>query len=203
MAIKSLSSSSLTNNVFYRSLLAGSDPFIPFTAADDLLEVITLSSDASSVTFSGLGAYTDYQHLQIRLVGRSAEGTGGARDLYIRLNGDTGNNYAWHYLTGNGSSVFASAGTSTNTIAGRPTFPRDGNPAGEFGAAVVDLLDASSTSKNTTVRFLSGVVSGEDSIALSSGLFVDTSAITSIQLYQNIGDLATGSRASLYGIKGA
>jgi len=169
----------------------------------ELLETTTLTSTSSSITFSGLGSYSDYAHLQIRIIGRSAEGTGGARDLYIRLNGDTGNNYAWHYLTGHGISVFASAGTSNSTIKGRPAFPRDGNPAGEFGAAVVDLLDASSTSKNTTVRFLSGVVSGEDSIALSSGLFVDTSAITSIQLYQNIGDLATGSRASLYGIKGA
>ena len=38
------------------------------TGAYDLLETTTLTSSASSVTFSGLGSYTDYKHLQIRMV---------------------------------------------------------------------------------------------------------------------------------------
>jgi hypothetical protein len=33
--------------------------------AFDLLETTTLTTSASSVTFSGLGAYSDYKHLQI------------------------------------------------------------------------------------------------------------------------------------------
>mgnify|MGYP003645637262 FL=1 len=35
-------------------------------AAYELLETTTLNSGASSITFSGLSAYSDFKHLQIR-----------------------------------------------------------------------------------------------------------------------------------------
>jgi hypothetical protein len=69
----------------------------------------------------------------------------------------------------------------------------------------VDLLDAYSTTKNKTTRSLSGgiVQSSESGVALSSGLWRSTSAITSATLLSGTGsNLSIGSRFSIYGIKG-
>ena len=63
--------------------------------AYELLESTTLSSGASSVTFSGLSAYaTDYKHLQIRAVTQINKTTDTIENVFVRLNGDTGANYA-------------------------------------------------------------------------------------------------------------
>jgi hypothetical protein len=171
--------------------------------AYDLLETQVLASSAASVTFTGLGAYSDYQHLQIRLVG--------ATDAYsgfgLRFNGDTGANYASHRLYGNGGSVGSSASTSSTRIIavnGLPDETRD--TSNIFGAAVIDILDFSNSSKNTTTRNLAGngVYTDYQLIGLFSGLWNNTNAVTSINLFDpSAGNFVTGSRFSLYGIKGA
>jgi len=164
----------------------------------DLLETTTLASAASSVTFSGLGSYSDYKHLQIRTLQRTT-GTGtGVGDIIINFNSDTSASYARHRLGGNGSSVFSGASTSVTSLTYGQTTPRDGEPAGVFGSGVMDILDFSSTNKNTTTRFFTGAL---NHIRLFSGLFFKTDAITSITFADQAGDFATGSRFSLYGVK--
>jgi surface protein len=66
----------------------------------------------------------------------------------------------------------------------------------------VDILDAYSTTKNKTVRSLFGGV-GSDvfSSSLASGLFPSTASITSLDI-STFNTFATGTRISLYGIKG-
>lgn len=165
----------------------------------DLLETTILSSTASSVTFTGLGSYTDYKHLQVRLVGRSSR-SGSGENLRIRFNGDTGSNYANHYLQGNGSSVASGAETSNTGMWAR-NLNASSSPANAFGAFVIDILDFADTSKNTTVRTLGGSTS-DNFIALSSGAYFSTNAITSIDLGTQFSqDFVTGSRFSLYGIR--
>jgi hypothetical protein len=75
-----------------------------------------------------------------------------------------------------------------------------------FGGGVVDILDYASTSKNKTIRTLSGAdINGAGGdLRLSSGLwFATPAAITSITLYANGGssDFAQYSSFALYGIK--
>jgi hypothetical protein len=169
-------------------------------AAYDLLETTVLGTTASSVTFSSLGSYSDYKHLQIRATMR-ANGT--TLTFYrIRLNGDTGTNYARHWLTSQGTSVTSAAGTSTNAIFPADRLPGD-STANSFTASVMDFLDFSNANKNTTVKVFSGyrdAVNGGQ-IRLASGLWNNTAAVTSIEVSTGTDSFVAGSRFSLYGIK--
>jgi len=170
--------------------------------AYDLLETTTLASSASSVSFTGLGSYTDYKHLQIRWVGRG-DASVTFQDATMRVNSDSGSNYAQHYLRGTGSTVESDASTArTNFTVGNVPFGSSASNA--FGVAVIDILDFSSTDKNTTFRILSGDTIANQ-IALRSGLYVSTSSITSTELFASTvsgRNWDTGTRFSLYGIKG-
>jgi len=168
--------------------------------AYDLLETTTLTSSASSVTFSGLGSYSDYAHLQIRLIARGNRSATIA-DTLLQINGDTGSNYAKHALFGTGSSVGSFGTASTSNIQIGIT-PASTNTANLFGPSVVDILDFNSTSKNKTVRSLFGNAGSTSFIGFYSGLWADTEAVTSLLIYPQANDFIAGSRFSLFGLKG-
>ena len=202
MANKSLLHSSLTDNIFYRSMLAGNEAYFPEFESDDFLEEVVLTSSATSVTFSGLDAYSDYKHLQIRMIARSTYNNTSS-DLYMRFNGAT-TNYFWHRLYGSGNSVASGALASQDRIGiGFP--PAATNGTGVFGGFVTDILDFSSGSKNTTVRSLNGFMgtTGNKYVSLNSGAWGSTAAVTSLEIGDYYGGgLAQYSRFSLYGSKG-
>ena len=165
----------------------------------ELIESEILDASASSVTFDNLDTVAaDYKHLQIRMVmGRDNDATALA-DQNMQVNSDTGSNYAWHYLQGDGSSVSSSAGTSQTSITIPEAIARN-TGAGVYASTVMDILDFGDTSKNTTFRWLSGGITvNEKKVFLGSGLYADTSAITSISF---INTTAAGSRYSLYGLR--
>jgi len=201
MAAISFKRSSLEDFNKYNSLLVGNE-FTPPPADSsyDLLETTTLTSSTSSVTFSGLGSYTDYKHLQIRMVTRSTDSTGDD-GVVAQINSDTGSNYAYHGLFGTGSII----GSYAVTSASNPllfTTANANNATDSFGVGVVDLLDFSSTSKNTTARNLGGSTETNPSIRLTSFVHLNTSAVTSVTLLLQSGtNFVAGSRFSLYGIK--
>jgi hypothetical protein len=167
----------------------------------ELIETYVLGSAQASVTFSSLGTYSStYKHLQIRTVARGARNDNGDI-LSLRLNGDSGSNYRWHKLFGNGSSVVSSTDTTTRLEMAR--IPSLTSTANAFGGSVIDLLDAYSSTKNTTARclFASQMASAPE-VGLQSGLWNNTASITSIEVRADNGNLVTGSRFSLYGIRG-
>ena len=199
MAVVKLSTAGLTNYAKYSSMLAGNAPFS--ASAYDLLETTTLSSSASGVTFSGLDTLAaGYAHLQIRAVVRGVQS--GTATLKANLNGDTGSNYSYHRLEGNGSSV-SSAGGGSISFLSLGKVPGTSDSSEVFAPAIIDILNFSSTSQNTTARALSGNVGDVNNIALKSGLWVNTAAVTSISFANSSGDMVAGTRFSLYGIKGA
>ena len=174
--------------------------------AYDLLETQVLTSSAASVTFTGLGSYSDYKHLQIRAVARSNRPAAVSSLVLFRLNSDTGSNYAWHELIGSGSSVSSSAGTSTTSMAYLWRIAGPTADADAYGAMVGDLLDFSDTNKYSTFRLLQGSIHGASQveIGLGSGLWMNTAAVTSIDIIEGFSSTFTiGSRFSLYGIRGA
>ena len=161
-------------------------------SAYELISTQVLASSASSVTFSSIPS--DYKHLQIRAVAKSASSND---NLIMRFNADTGNNYNLHYLYGNGSSVASAYGTAPYVYVGQTI---SSGLANQFATAVCDILDFGSTSKNTTIRSLAG--NQNSLIQLISGLWRNTAAVTSITLAGESYQLASGSRFSLYGVKG-
>jgi hypothetical protein len=166
----------------------------------ELIASEILGSAQSSVTFSSLGDYSStYKHLQIRATVK-VNVSSGIGNLCMRLNGDTGNNYAWHYLRGNGSTVGSDNTTSTNFMeVGLVPYGNQADNA--FYASVIDLLDPYAA-KNKTLRALYGGHTGTNLVGLGSGLWVNTASLTSAQLFPITESFVAGSRFSLYGVKG-
>jgi hypothetical protein len=173
------------------------------TGSYDLLATEILTSATSSVTFSSLGDYaTDYQHLQIRAVVNSDRSGQALDSLGMTFNGDTGSNYAFHQIDGTGSSVRSDAGTSTTNIYAA-NLPGGTQTSTIFAGAVIDILDPFETTKNTTVRALGGLAGSTSRVQLCSGLYNSTNAVTQFTFNSRNGaNLLTGSRFSLYGIRG-
>jgi hypothetical protein len=152
------------------------------------------SGGASSITFSSIPA--TFKHLQIRGIGKPT--SAGGQEVYIRYNGDSAaTSYFSHQLYGNGTAaVSASYGTVNQAYI---TYWS----GSEFGSFVCDILDYSNTNKNTTSRALGGHdLNGSGFILLRSGLWINTSAVSSINLFLSSGNFAEYSQLALYGIKG-
>lgn len=168
----------------------------------DLLETQVLGSSTASVTFSSLSTYASagYQHLQIRATTRGTRSDTGSQ-LFIRINGDTGNNYRAHYMWGNASSV-QSATLSESGIWGGWTAGANFTANG-FGAMVLDLLDPFEANKNRVVRIFQGIA-GYSEVSLISGMRINTEAVSSLTISERTAaNLAQYSRFSLYGWKAA
>jgi len=162
--------------------------------AYDLLETTTLASSASSVTFSGLGSYSDYAHLQARWTGRNGS-AGGA--VYMRFNGDTGANYVQHQLYGNGSIAQSGYNDGQSLLSWNMA---DSNTASNvFTSYVMDILDFANSNKLTTGRSVYGRTE-QPVVAVISHLWKNTSPVTSI-VFLGGPTFAAGSRFSIYGIK--
>lgn len=159
------------------------------------------SGGATTITFSSIPS--TYKHLQIRAIGRFDNAANINRSGSIRFNGDTGSNYYTHILAGDGTSVYADA--SANTFMFPYSMPDDSTTANVFGVAIFDILDYANTSKNTTVRSLSGTDTNSSVgiVRLNSGLWNNTAAVNSISFSSN--NFTIGykqySHFALYGIK--
>ena len=200
MPIKRLSQTSLVSFQKHSNMLAGNPAYSP--PVYDLLETTVLSSSASSVTFSSLGSYSDYKHLQIRLTTRSDWSSAFNNDVYLRFNSDTGSNYSWHWLYGDGSAVYSGQASNTGRIDIKDPVPSLLVTSNVFGASVIDILDFSATTKNKTIRSLNGTHNpGETKIVFQSGLWRNTNAITELSLESSNGSFISGCRFSLYGVK--
>jgi hypothetical protein len=172
-----------------------------FESDYELIESTVLGSSTPSVTFSSLGSYSStYKHLQLRIVARTDRASEPGDVVLVRLNGDTGANYAYHQLSGNGSSV-GSGGSSSQTEIWAWRIAGSTATANSFGGMVMDLLDVYAT-KNKTVRAFSGMTGGLNEVFLNSGLWNNTASLTTITLDQIGSNFVSGSRFSLYGIKG-
>jgi hypothetical protein len=169
----------------------------------ELIETYTLGSSQANVTFTNLNTYSStYKHLQIRYVARTNRASVFDSGR-LKFNGDTGSNFTDHGLFGTGSSVGSYAQLNASTGINFGNAPGANAAANVFGAGVMDILDAYSTTKFKVTRLLDGVSSSSPAITLNSGLWRSTASVTDIQLFPNVGtNWVTGSRFSLYGIRG-
>ena len=173
-----------------------------FEVAGDYESIATVtvgSGGAANVEFTSIpGTFT---HLQIRAIAQS-EKSSAVDYLGMRINGDTGANYTVHLLYGNGSSASAYASTG-NTNYDISEFPANSSTS-VYGVLVLDILDYANTNKYKTVRHLgNNDRNGAGQVQLSSGLWLSTSAITSLRFYFGANDIAQYSHFALYGIRSA
>ena len=174
------------------------------------IATITPTAGTNNITFSSIPS--TYKHLQIRCMirGNYSGGAGPyAGSCDITFNSDTGANYADHRLFGDGSSASGQGYGGTSTInRNNIVYTYGTSTANIFGVSITDILDYSSSVKNKTVRSISGInlnaSSSQQQINLSSGLWISTSAINTININVQGGayaGTAAGSTFALYGIK--
>jgi len=111
----------------------------------------------------------------------------GASTIYLQvyLNSDTGANYNGHAFFANGTNVYNENYTPTNSINAK--YGSVSNAVGAWGVGVMDFLDYANTTKNKTTRSLNGswYGSADRGVVLSSGLWRNTSGISSITIFAN------------------
>ena len=165
------------------------------------IQTVTVGAGGSStITFSSIPS--TYKHLQLRILAATTTAAGDGAYFNIRFNSDSGTNYSYHDLFGNGSSVTASGLATQTAIYGQRL--SEANLTSIFGGVVMDVLDYASVNKNKTVRSLGGYdANGSGSIYLISGAWYNSStAINTIVLTPDANNFAQYSSFALYGIKG-
>jgi hypothetical protein len=169
-------------------------------SSEYLISTALITENTPNVTFDVSSFAGIYKHLQICYTARSSRAAA-ADNLGIRFNGVTSSSYSHHRLTGDGSNVVSYHGASANTMLGDGTTAST-TTANAFSAGIIDILDPYSTSKNKTVRAMSGTLGNENRIRLGSGLWMSTASITSATMFSTSGgNFVAGSRFSIYGIK--
>jgi hypothetical protein len=169
----------------------------PAITSYESIATATFTGSSLSITFSSIPS--TYQHLQIRGLARTPSGPD---QIDLRFNGDSGNNYSMHGLTGDGATVTSEGYGTQNRIfnANSPLSNAD-----IYTVSVIDILDYANTNKNTTVRTLQGrdINGSGGQIQFNSGSWYNTAAVTSITLAARIYNPTSISSFALYGIKGA
>jgi hypothetical protein len=141
-----------------------------------------------------------YQHLQIRLIARGSTAGTGVSSLLVRMNSDSGTNYSYHELSGDGGSASAyGIGTQAQIFNG--LIANSGVNASPFSAVIIDILDYANTNKHKTIRSIGGYDSnGGGYIQLMSGRWGSADAINAIRL-DVTNSFLQNSHFALYGIR--
>ena len=163
------------------------------TATYEKIATTTLGSSASNIEFTSIsGSYTD-----IVLVVNAKSVSGGV-DLSMQVNGDTGSNYSKTNLYGDGSSAVSSRVTNQTSFGV--------NLAGYVNSTFVSnqIVQLMNYSNSTTYKtFLSRANNANVGTDAITGLWRSTAAITSIKLLVSGDNFASGTMATIYGIKAA
>lgn len=166
--------------------------------AFELISTTIADGSSQSVTFSSIPS--KYKHLQLRI---SANANLATRYNLITLNGSS-TSYKNHILWGDGSNVYSDAATpGTGNTTALTTLNDVPSNTNQFGATIMDILDYANTNKYKTARTLAGAASAANLIALGSGIWMNTAAVTSLTVTCSGGGYySNNSRFSLYGMAG-
>jgi hypothetical protein len=171
------------------------------TGSFESIATATGTNSSAVITFSSIP--NTYSHLQIRVLGRTTAAQTNT-DLYVQYNSST-SGYANHAIQGNGSITETKADASGSYIILYQSLTGASAASSIMGTAIIDIHDYASTTKNKTLRCLSGQTRPADAqgaIWLQSGFLSNTAAISSLSFTLGSGSWTTSSVISLYGIKG-
>jgi hypothetical protein len=193
-----MSISSVKTGAIGDSLLAGNAAFNP--SSFESIATVTGTGSSGTITFSSIPS--TYTHLQIRAISRDTFASTFIDFGTLTFNGST-TGYAAHWLYGDGSTTNA-FGSASRSNTGWWLSLGNNNTSGIVSATIYDIHDYASTTKNKTIRIFSGVdTNGAGRVAMTSGLWANTSAVTSISFTSPNANFTTNTVFSLYGIKGA
>lgn len=186
----------------YYDMLAGNtvwSPWEPQGAYDALATVTVPSGGAASINFVGIP--TGYKHLQIRMMARCGSTASGGNYINMRFNADSGSNYTYHALQGDGSSATATGLASQNAIY-LQRIANNNDASNIQGVLVTDILDYQNTNKYKTIRNLGAYdANGSGRIYFSSSVWMNSGTVTSFELTPEASTFNQYSQFALYGVK--
>lgn len=154
----------------------------------------TLGSTSTSVTFNSFSGYTDLVLVANILY------TGAGASPTIRVNGDTGSNYSYTIVYGNGSSAASARGSNLSTT----YWYYANSPSSTSNTPTPYIINFQNYANTTTYKTILGRFGGASiETAAQVCLWRSTSAITSIDFYLGGTTFASGSTFTLYGITAA
>ena len=158
----------------------------------------TGTGSSGNITFSSIPS--TYQHLQIRISAISS-----CSYIGMNFNSDTGSNYTWHQLRGTGTTTSVTGISNSTEL--YPMGSLSANNSYPY-VGIIDILDYKDSNKFKTMRSLYGTDNngtvGYQTVALSSGVWRNTTAISTILVFASGGEVfQTGTHIALYGIKAA
>ena len=159
------------------------------TATYTPIATTTLGSTQSSYTFSSIpGTYTD-----LVLIGNGS--ISAAQNICVEFNGDSGNNYSFTRIYGDGSSAFSDNATNTAF-----------SYLGIWGTTQSTLVASIQNYANTTTfkTSLGRASWAADYVSAYVSTWRNTAAITSVKvLPAGANTLSSGTTLTLYGIQAA
>ena len=189
-------SSAASNSVVVSSVYAASFESITTTTVG--------AGGAGSITISSIPS--TYTHLQLRYTALTSRATYGIDGLYLTFNGVGSSVYSRHDIRGDGGAISAGSASTAGYI--DFNYATVGTTVTNYpGAGVIDILDYTNTNKLKTVRALAGVdVNGTvagfgGAMQIVSGLYQQTTAISSLTITPQQASFAQYSSFALYGIK--
>jgi hypothetical protein len=150
------------------------------------LATVTLASTNTSITFSNIPA--TYRDLVVvsNISRATADGL-----IQIQLNSDTGSNYSRIWMLGSGSGS-GNSGTSTDSGYKMLSYST------RISTVISQLFDYSATDKHK-IMLWRGNDSGAE-VSAMAGRWANTAAVNTLRVHTVVGDFATGSTFSLYGV---
>jgi hypothetical protein len=162
---------------------------MPNTYTELRRTVVGTATNTITLDLTGISGYTD-----LELVADYTNSA--ASNILGRFNGDTGSNYSWTYLDGNGTTATSGRGSNQTIM----------NFGYSFGAsnrnnAIIKFMNYANTTTNKTVINRQNQPAGY--VSATVNMWRNTSAVTSITILCDLGNFAVGSTFSLYGIANA
>ena len=164
---------------------------------------VNLSSPGINITFSNIPQ--TYQDLMLVAFARNTQAvTINGMNLYINTTSQSPNYWSQTTLTGNGSSVASTRGTTTTIEYGATLdMPGSTSTSGVYGSVVYHILNYTNTTTYKTVLGRNANdQNGSGSVQLAAALFSQTAAVTTLQIGAGYGaNYSAGTTFALYGVR--
>jgi hypothetical protein len=196
MGVTSLSRDGIAVGEKYASALAGNSIY-DVSAMEPIASAVGSSTGVNFISIPQV-----YQDLFIVASVRTLAATTISEQFDWRLNNDSGSNYSYTTLEGNGSSA-SSYRANNQTVGMRNYVPGNNATAGIMGSMVLHVLNYANTSTNKVIiSRAASDVNGSGYTQLSVGLWRNTAAINRIDLFTEAGTNLNGATTfTLYGIR--
>jgi hypothetical protein len=157
----------------------------------------TVAVATTSISFTSIpSTYTD-----IRLVW-TVRATAAGNFPTVRFNNDSGSNYSWTRIYGDGTSAASQRNTSRTGI-GILWLDEVSSAADTFNLLTLDVFSYAGSTYKTSLTTASADKNGSGTVERAVALWRSTSAINQIDLISGSSTFAAGTTATLYGIKNA